>query len=74
MPTKQRKATLGIYATLKGGEYFVRFDASNNEPLGTGETHPDYYAARASREAWLRAMIEVLEGEGYIVSPPDEKL
>lgn len=68
------RAKLRIHPVNKGLEkvalarrpdqYFIRFDASNGEPLGTGETHPTIATAEASRDAWLRAMVQVLQDEG----------
>ena len=62
---KRTKATLTIEVTKSGPDPFIiKFDASNGENLGTGETHPTKDAAEESRRAWLRAMIEVLREEG----------
>lgn len=67
-PTPPRRARLAVHRA-KGitPEVFVRLDASNGETLGTGETHPNAKAGWASRDAWIRAMVEVLEDEGYII-------
>ena len=63
---KRTKATLTIEVTKSGPDPFIiKFDASNGEPLGVGETHPTKAAAEESRRAWLRGMIEVLREEGY---------
>ena len=55
-----------------GGEtqMFVKFEASNGETLGTGETHRTVPLAEESRRAWLRGMVEVLEAEGAVVTLP----
>lgn len=46
---------------------YVILTASNGEPLLYGETHPTAAAGEAGRRAVLRAMIEVLEDNGYLV-------
>jgi hypothetical protein len=64
-----RRATLDVRSAKgTGRDYYVRFTASNGEPLGTGETHPTDVLATLSRGAWIRAMIEVLQDEGYTVT------
>lgn len=47
--------------------HFIGLTASNGEPLLSGETHPNKWAAERSEEAVVRAMIEVLESMGYTV-------
>lgn len=49
----------------KRGQHFVILTASNGEPLLHGETHPSYNHAKRSKDAVIRAMIQVLENEGY---------
>jgi len=60
----RRTATLRVQPTLDSNEFYVSFEASNGEPLGTGETHDTEELGEQSRRAWLRAMIEVLRAEG----------
>lgn len=48
-------------------DHFVTLVASNGEPLLYGETHPSWQHASRSRDAVIRAMIEVLEDLGYEV-------
>ncbi len=71
MATDDRKATLKHEPTKSGLDpFFLKFTASNGETLGVSETHPSLNAVADAREAWLRAMVEVLESEGYIIFPP----
>lgn len=65
-----RRASLTVRATKsnlfrKRGQHFVILTASNGEPLLYGETHPTYHHAKRSKDAVIRAMIQVLENEGY---------
>jgi hypothetical protein len=60
------KRTQGSYRDESDRLYFIKLTASNGETLGVGETQP-FRSASESREAWLRAMLEVLEDEGYTV-------
>ena len=73
--TTARRATLTVRAVKsklahKRGQHFVILTASNGEPLLYGETHPSRYHAERGRNAVIRAMIEVLENEGYDVKSP----
>lgn len=71
-----RRASLTVRATKanlfkrRRDQHFVILTASNGEPLLYGETHPTHANANASRKAVIRAMIEVLEGEGFYVGKP----
>lgn len=65
-----RRASLTVRATKSSlfrtrGKHFVILTASNGEPLLYGETHPTYQHAKKSKDAVIRAMIQVLENEGY---------
>lgn len=55
----------------KKGQHFVILTASNGEPLLYGETHPTWRGAKNSKDACIRAMIQVLENEGYSVTQRD---
>ena len=70
--TTPRTATLEVRPVVGDTDQtFVSFRAANGEPLGIGEVHPTRELGEASRGAWLRAMIEVLENEGYSVIHED---
>lgn len=65
-----RRATLTVREVKgnifrKRGKHFVILTASNGEPLLYGETHPTHHHAVRSKDAVIRAMIQVLENEGY---------
>lgn len=68
--TTPRRAKLRVQPTIDSDEVYVSFEASNGEPLGIGETHDNQRLGEQSREAWLRAMVQVLEDEGYVVIEP----
>ena len=63
-PTKKR-ATLTVR-----NDRFVRLTASNGESLLHGEILDD---AERGRVAVINAMVQVLQGEGYTVTPPETK-
>lgn len=69
---KRRASLLVKSARGAGNDYYVKLTASNGETLGTGETHPTPRNANASRTAWVAAMIDVLEGAGFTITPPAE--
>lgn len=68
-----RRAKLQVEETASGAEVFVKLTASNGETLGVGETHSSGLLGARSRQAWVQAMVEVLEADGYTVIPPTPK-
>lgn len=68
--TTPQRAKLEVRPTKKNNYFMVHFNASNGETLGLGETHTTEELGQQSRKAWLRAMVEVLNDEGYKVTPP----
>jgi hypothetical protein len=71
MPRKPRRAKLEIYdrQTDAGGVIWLRLSARNGEPLMHSEA---VWQPKRARAAIIRAMVDVLESEGYVVTKAEE--
>ena len=71
MPRKPRRAKLEIYDRQAdaGDVIWLRLSARNGEPLMHSEA---VWQPKRARAAILRAMIDIVEDEGYVVAKAEE--